>query len=575
MGLHSRANYMRRQKSTTFLLPLLAIALLSLLATLQYRWLGQVNSTEAERMKTSLDFAVKHFCRDFDRELADAVVHHVVNPELGRAERAREYANRFSSWNEDDARLIRGVISLYWDEQGKPQALRLDLESATFLPQPTRELLADLGLHDDALLEPETLWMRAPLVEEIAAVVVGAGRAQDPHFDLLLLDQEIMRNNLLPSLAQRYFARGEELDYDLWIRSLGSDSTLVYASRSAAAPMVEDAIDARGMLFRFHPGGEGIRTHMRRFFREGGRQYRGARGRRGPPFAEMGKAHWELLATHRDGSLEAAVASVRHKNIAISAGILALLGATIGMMWLATRRAQQLAAQQIEFVAAISHELRTPIATISSAAGNLADGVIRAGPQVAEYGALIQREGRRLASLVGQVLSFGKLSAGDREQGLERVSLVALLEETIQACLPEFEEAGFRLQRDLPAQLPEVRANRADLRGALDNLLQNALKHAHTGAWVRVAACSEGRQVMVSVEDKGPGINPADRPHIFEPFYRGRDLAESPVPGTGLGLTIVKRAVEAGGGSVRVDCPESGGTRFELRFPIAPAGEKP
>ena len=170
MGLHSRANYMRRQKSTTFLLPLLAIALLSLLATLQYRWLGQVNSTEAERMKTSLDFAVKHFCRDFDRELADAVVHHVVNPELGRAERAREYANRFSSWNEDDARLIRGVISLYWDEQGKPQALRLDLESATFLPQPTRELLADLGLHDDALLEPETLWMRAPLVEEIATL---------------------------------------------------------------------------------------------------------------------------------------------------------------------------------------------------------------------------------------------------------------------------------------------------------------------------------------------------------------------------------------------------------------------
>ena len=125
-----------------------------------------------------------------------------------------------------------------------------------------------------------------------------------------------------------------------------------------------------------------------------------------------------MVVKHRAGSLEAAVAATRRRNLAISFGILLLLGASVGFIVLSSRRAQRLATQQMEFVAGVSHELRTPLAVICSAAENLADGVIDNRDQIKRYGGLIRDEGRRLTGMVEQVLEFAGAQSGRKNYEL-------------------------------------------------------------------------------------------------------------------------------------------------------------
>ncbi len=125
-----------------------------------------------------------------------------------------------------------------------------------------------------------------------------------------------------------------------------------------------------------------------------------------------GQGHWDLRVQHRAGSLDAAVAASRRRNLSLSGGVLLLLGVAVALIAVSARRAQALARQQLEFVAAVSHELRTPVAVINSAAGNLADGVVGDPARVKRYGATIQTEARRLGETVERVLQLAGLGSG-------------------------------------------------------------------------------------------------------------------------------------------------------------------
>ena len=136
----------------------------------------------------------------------------------------------------------------------------------------------------------------------------------------------------------------------------------------------------------------------------------------GPPTTRTGfspfEGRWRVAATHRAGSLEAAVAAVRKRNLMLSSSILLLLTTAIGLIVVSARRAQTLARQQMEFVAAVSHELRTPVSVIGTAASNLADGVVADPARVRKYGETIQGESRRLAETVERVLQLAGIAAG-------------------------------------------------------------------------------------------------------------------------------------------------------------------
>jgi signal transduction histidine kinase len=282
-----------------------------------------------------------------------------------------------------------------------------------------------------------------------------------------------------------------------------------------------------------------------------------------------GEGHWRLVAKHRAGSLEAAVAAARTRNFVLSSGILALLATAIGLIVVSARRADALARQQLEFVAAVSHELRTPVSVIGAAAGNLADGVVDEPGRVKKYGATIQTEARRLAETVERVLQLAGIAAGRAAASPSVIDGHRLISDAIGAVRHDIDSAGITVEHDVPDVLPPVRGDALALRSALQNLIGNAVKYAGDGRWVRIAARASGRTLSISVSDRGLGITAEDRKHIFQPFYRGREAVSRQIQGSGLGLHLVRRIVEAHGGSVAVRSEPGQGSTFTIELPIA------
>ena len=283
---------------------------------------------------------------------------------------------------------------------------------------------------------------------------------------------------------------------------------------------------------------------------------------------------WVLMAKHRSGSLEAAVVAVRRRNLIVSSSILILLTVVIGLIAVSARRAQELARQQMEFVAAVSHELRTPVSVIGAAAGNLADGVVGDPQRVRKYGETIQSEARRLGETVERVLQLAGIAAGNAAAAQTPIAPATLVSESIAACRTEIESAGFSVEVGVADNLPTIVGDVTALRSALQNLISNAVKYGGNARWLRVSARLEPgsgnrEQVLFSVEDRGMGIDADDRKHIFEPFYRGKDAVSQQIQGSGLGLNLVMRIVEAHGGKVSVSSEPGKGSTFTLALPAA------
>jgi signal transduction histidine kinase len=279
--------------------------------------------------------------------------------------------------------------------------------------------------------------------------------------------------------------------------------------------------------------------------------------------------NWRLLVKHPSGSLENAVNNARRRNLVISSSILAVLGASVGLLVLSTRRAQKLARQQMEFVAAVSHELRTPLAVIRSAGENLADGVVRDDVQIRKYGDLVKNEGRRLTEMVEQILEFAGIQSGQRGFALRPVGVIPVLEDVVASSRALIDAAGITVEWGVPPGLPPVLGDEPALRRVFQNLVGNAIKYGAPGAWIGVNGRSTGREVALSVVDRGIGIAPADLAHIFEPFYRAPAVIEAQIQGAGLGLSLVKRIVEAHGGRIEVKSTPGQGSEFIVMLPAA------
>jgi len=286
------------------------------------------------------------------------------------------------------------------------------------------------------------------------------------------------------------------------------------------------------------------------------------------------ETRWVLMAKHRSGSLEAAVARVRTRNVIVSSSILMLLTVVIGLIAVSARRAQELARQQMEFVAAVSHELRTPVSVIGAAAGNLADGVVGDPQRVRKYGETIQGEARRLGETVERVLQLAGIAAGSAAAAQTPISADDLVHESINACRIEIEAAGVDVEVAVPDNLPMVVGDVTALRSALQNLISNAVKYGGNARWLRISVTAVPAppfpvpvMVTFSVEDRGLGIDADDRKHIFEPFYRGREAVSQQIQGSGLGLNLVMRIAEAHGGKVSVASEPGKGSTFTLTLP--------
>jgi signal transduction histidine kinase len=263
------------------------------------------------------------------------------------------------------------------------------------------------------------------------------------------------------------------------------------------------------------------------------------------------------------------VNAARRRNLIVSTSILGVLGASMALLVLSTRRAQELARQQMEFVAAVSHELRTPLAVIRSAAENLADGVVHDEQQVRKYGDLVRNEGRRLTEMVEQILEFAGIQSEQRGFALRPVQLAAMLHDVVDASRSLIDAEGMTVEFSLADRLPPVLGDEAALRRVFQNLVSNAIKYGRGGGWMGITARQAGRELHVTIADRGIGIQPAEQTRIFEPFYRTPDVVAAQIQGAGLGLSLVKRIVEAHGGRIAVASTPGSGSEFTVVLPAA------
>jgi hypothetical protein len=443
--------------SRGFRLPMFVLAggllgLIALLATLQYRWLGQISEAERERMSAVLQTSASGFAEDFDRELNRAYLLFQIGPMPGDESVPSQMAARYDRW-QATARFPRMIKDVFVTASaGDVVTFKRFNPSTRFVepaewPDALAPIRAQIGHGSVASVWPDApaLVVSAPFLFVNRITDRPAAGHETPRpmpaeisYAVLLLDGDYIRSEVLPSLAQHHFqSAAGAFDYEIAVVPTAGSGTL-YRSVAGFTPKADARVDATADLFHLRvqdfgplaaeisrfafftaatpgpPGKASARTgevtaraqtvirHITGtaqgtmtgpgggpvsiFIQESGRSgvsatvsdklYATGAAVGGARVAAASAPHWRVLVKHPSGSLERAVGSVRRRMLLVSTGILGILGVSVAFLVVSTRRAHDLARQQIEFVATVSHELRTPLAVIRSAGDNLADGVV-------------------------------------------------------------------------------------------------------------------------------------------------------------------------------------------------------
>ena len=231
------------------------------------------------------------------------------------------------------------------------------------------------------------------------------------------------------------------------------------------------------------------------------------------------------------------------------------------------------AERRSNFVAAVSHELKTPLTAIRMYAEMLRDGIVPSEPKRQEYYGTITSESERLSRLINNVLEFSRLEKGTRQMNLVAGSLGPVVEEMAELLWPHAEREGFTLQVESDPDLPPVRYDRDALLQVLFNLVDNAIKYAREAPQRLISLECRRRDggVAVLVRDRGPGVAPRHLTQLFEPFFRGETELTRRTKGSGIGLALVKGLVERMDAGISGRNAEGGGFEVSIDFRAAPA----
>jgi signal transduction histidine kinase len=226
------------------------------------------------------------------------------------------------------------------------------------------------------------------------------------------------------------------------------------------------------------------------------------------------------------------------------------------------------AERRSNFVAAVSHELKTPLTAIRMYGEMLRDGLVPSEAKRDEYYRHITVESERLSRLINNVLELAHLEKGTRAVTLASGPLEPVVREVAELLRPHVERQGFELSVALEPDLPPVCFEPDALRQVLWNLVDNAVKYARDSTPKLIALCvrRDGGDVCVNLRDHGPGVAPRHLDRIFEPFYRGESELTRRSTGTGIGLALVRGLVERMGGRVSGRNLPDGGFEVEIRF---------
>jgi two-component system phosphate regulon sensor histidine kinase PhoR len=226
-----------------------------------------------------------------------------------------------------------------------------------------------------------------------------------------------------------------------------------------------------------------------------------------------------------------------------------------------------------DFVANVSHELRTPLTSIKGYVEALLDGAKDRPDEAQRFLDIIHKQADRLNLIIEDLLQLSQIESGQVAFKQEPVRMDGLVERTVAMIKPLADKKRHEVSVSLPSGLPPVLGDEERLVQVLVNLLDNAVKYTPEGGRIAVTGRAIGKghagRVELCVADTGVGIPEADRPRVFERFYRVDKARSRELGGTGLGLSIVKHIVEAHHGEIWVEANRPGGSRFLFRLPIA------
>ncbi|HET9167267.1 MAG TPA: HAMP domain-containing sensor histidine kinase [Candidatus Angelobacter sp.] len=618
-------------------IPALA-AVLAGLAVLQYRWSGQVSDATRAQMLANLHMSLMSFRQDFGHELGAVAVEIRTIADSPEASNPKELNEQFHRLQQTAAHPNLVSHIYLWADPTHQQPLRFDPASgqfertawpAEFDPMQQR-LLEITTAHHPPAGGPEAHGgprhsqfasrrnfdgraraagrgspMRGRMMEmmpwaidqSIPAVAYpirrhassdGPVNRADVTWLIIQLNPGVLQKEIFPELTQKFFGSASGLDYYVTVKAVGNDGArVVYSSAAESAEEKDRPPDAALNLIGPPFGHAGAPDAGMEFFgparpradrkQQSDEQHMAALERlpRFDPFHyAQGQDMWQVTATHKSGSVEAAVSALRRRNLMASFGVLGVLAITMGLIVVASQRARRLARLQMDFVAGVSHELRTPLAVISSAAENIAHGVVEDKQQLVRYGNTIVKQSRQLTQLVEQVLLFAATQQPQRKLAYGRVGISEVIDAALEGTSSEVAAAGFTVERRIESGLPAVNADFSALVRSLQNLITNAVKYGGENRWLRISAVGvkgAGRveEVKLTVEDKGIGIGKDEIKHIFEPFYRSPAVSESGIHGTGLGLPLARTIVEAMGGRITASSELGKGSAFSIHLPVA------
>lgn len=576
-----------------YLLIISLIILLGVLAFFQYKWVGQISEAEQERLQKRLDIDARHFAEDFNRIIQNAYFTFQINGNDWQ----NSFLERFELWQQKSQypQLIQSFeIVLPTDE-----VVYFDKSKKSFLKKGEYQSFSQFQSYFEAIDEDQLI-LKMPIYEPSAQLPVpppiASSIIQTPvvaAFLVIKLDEETIKNQILPDLNKKHFPDDdfkllvksrrtnellfqteptERVDVSVGIFELMPENLAFFVNRNLMTTLTQTRTNRQIIINRQFENKESIKKDSVNLqfqnespmkFRVMNEDFNIGQSRFA---AETGR--WILGIQHKDGSLEEFVGKTRRRNLFLSFGILGLLGGSVGLILISARRAQVLAQRQLEFVSAVSHEFRTPIAVIYSAAENLADGIAREGQQVSLYGDLIKGEGKKLSAMVEQILEFAGARSGQKKYDLKETNAADIIQNALDDCQHLITEKDFVVETEIEENLPKINADFNAISHAIQNLVINGIKYSNGNNWLRILARKKMGSIQISVEDKGIGISKKDLQQIFSPFYRAKEVVDAQIHGNGLGLSLVKQTIEAHQGKIKVESEIGKGSKFIIDLPF-------
>jgi signal transduction histidine kinase len=590
--------FKERSISTAIVIP--SAIIVAALAVLQFRWSTRISEATAVRLADSLQMSMMNWQKDFFRYFSEIGLALRIDPVEDAPGDTGQYVRRFAEWKAvaKYPKLVSNVYLLKSDAAANPHALRLNSPARRFEPddwpapfEPLRQDLSQASaefLQNRALRKPYGLfdmgdpsagWRFDPGVPALFHPIIQ-GSAVD--WIAIELSRQEIQSRVLSDLSRTYFQGTDGLDYLVAVISGNMPSQVLYSSDPGFGD--PQPTDADGTIDLFGRVQESLGSPVHVFHAPSNDKGPDASVKISwfPFLRETAESlDWRLVVRHRRGGpLGAFVGEIRRRDLAIGFGVLLVLVINMAMLIVTSHRAQRLAQMQMDFVTAVSHELRTPLTVIISGADNICNGVVETGQQMVRYGSVIGQQARQLFGLVERILLFAATRQGGLRYNLRPLQVQEVIDAALASTAGLIEAGHFTVECDIKDELPQVVGDASALSQCLQNLITNALKYGgglqgasqREECWIGIRARarergSAGKEVEISVSDRGIGISDADLPHIFEPFYRSPSVKTAQIHGTGLGLPLSQSIVEAMNGRLAVESVPGRGSTFTLYVP--------